>query len=209
VRTLGTLTLLIAALSTGCEGGGSPISGLDASVETGCTAFLDYDAGAIGSAGQVVTVATAAADAWKPGLVMTGLQGKISPDGTDVDGGWTFTFGSPTITGLATVEPRATDTLVAGDCAFQSNEPSIRDFRIDSPLALAIAVDAGCVLGSTVPVQLMGASNSASPLFDIDPAWLISASSVDGGPRSCVVDADTGAFGIPTDGGVPGGGDAG
>jgi hypothetical protein len=199
------VVLLIAALATGCQSS-APTGELDASVGSGCTTFLDFDAGAIGSAGQVLPVVIAAANAWKPGLAMTALEGKVSPNGTDVDGGWTFTFGSPTVSGLATVEPRATDTLVAGDCAFRSDggEPSIRDFKIDSPLALAVAADAGCVLGPTVSVRLLGESNTASPLFGVDPAWLISASSVDGGPRSCVVDANTGAFGLPADGGDAG-----
>ena len=204
MRTFG-LILLIVGLSTGC---GPQLSGLDASIAPGC--FLDYDGGAVGSADQVLPTVTAAAKALKPGLVMIGLQGKLSPDGTDVGGGWTFTFGSPTIAGLLTVQPFATHTTVAGDCGLVSAEPSIRNFKIDSPQALAIAVDAGCVLGTIVPVKLAGYSDSSSPLFDIDPAWLINGSV----GRSCVVDANTGAFGIPVDGGVadggaPDGGDAG
>lgn len=199
------LIALIAALSSGC---GPQLSGLDASIAPGCVAFLDYDGGAVGSADQVLPTVTAAAKAWKSGLVMTGLQGRLSPNGTDVDGGWTFTFGSPTVAGLATVQPFATHTTVAGDCSLVSAEPSIRNFKIDSPQALAIAMDAGCGLGSIVPVKLAGYSNSSSPLFDINPAWLITGS-VSGSARSCVVDANTGAFGLPVDGGISDAGDAG
>ncbi len=201
------LPLLIAALSTGCTScPSSPVDDvLDASVENGCQDFLDYDGGAVGTAGQVLPLVTNAVNAWKPDLVMTGLVGKLSPNGTDVDGGWTFTYGSPTITGLATVQPFATHTIVAGDCDYQSNEPSIRDFHVDSNVALAIAVDAGCVLASIVPVSLVGIDNHASPLYNIAPAWLINAS-VKGVEQTCVVNADTGAFGLPVDGGAGDGG---
>jgi hypothetical protein len=203
------LPLLSVAFSTGWTGCGSTITNIndiDASViGTGCPDFLDYDGGRIGSAQQVLTLATAAVNAWKPDLEMTGLQGKVSPDGTDVDGGWTFTFANPTVSGLATVEPFATHTIVAGDCGYMSDEPVIRDFKIDSPLALAIAVDAGCVFGSIVPVRLAGQSDSSSPLYGIDPAWLITAT-VAGRAGSCVVNAVTGAFGFPVDGGISDGG---
>jgi hypothetical protein len=198
--------LLIVAFSTGGTGCSSTITNVndvDASfvgVGTGCQDFLDYDGGRIGSAQQVLVVATAAVNAWKPDLEMTGLQGKLSPDGTDVDGGWTFTFSNPTVSGQATVDPFATHTVVAGDCGYMSNTPVIRDFKIDSPLAFAIAADAGCVLGSVVPVRLAGQSDSSSPLYGIDPAWLINAT-VAGTSSTCVVNAITGAFGIPQDGG--------
>lgn len=202
MQRVSLLAVLIAGLSLGCQGGSGPIDG----GEPGCPNFLYYDAGAIGSAAQVLPVVTAAAKAWNPALVMTGLQGKLSPDGTDVDGGWTFTYGSPTVPGLGTIQPFATHTIVAGQCDFPSSEPSIRDFRIDSSVALAVAADAGCVLGPIVPVRLAGVGDPSSPLFNIDPAWLINARTPDGGPVVCVVDADKGTFGVPPDGGTGDGG---
>jgi hypothetical protein len=197
-----TLAALLPA-NWACQG--TPPVPLTASEETGCPQFFRYDAGAVGSAGQVLPVVTAAVNAWKPDLEMTELEGRLSPNGTDVDGGWTFTFSNPTVPGLATVEPLATETIVAGNCEVPSTAPSIRIFKIDSPVALAVAADAGCVLGAIVPVKLAGIADPSSPLFTIDPAWLINATSVDGGPISCVVDAMTGAFGVP-DGGRPDGG---
>ncbi|HUB10197.1 MAG TPA: hypothetical protein VMB50_24550 [Myxococcales bacterium] len=193
----GALWLLPLALGA-CSGSG----GGDAGLDFGCLAAAVYDAGAVGSASQVLPAARAVAQIWKPGMRLTGLTGTLGPDGTDLapDAGWTFTFESPpnpvaTGTqsgGLAILRPLADQTVLTGFCGF-AGAASPLAWTVDSTAAFAIAADAGCPFGPLTKVQLQ----AGSYLTGGDPTWVIAGESPDGGVEPCIVDAETGSYGLP------------
>lgn len=203
-RSLPVASLLLVLAACPAASEGTPIA-TGPSLLT-CEPVL-LDGGAVGSALQLLPKAVAAEAEWRPGLSLIGVTGVVAPDGTDPGGSWSYLFGSPSVAGRGTVSLLPNEILVTGACQLVTHTPAISNWDLDSPAALALAADAGCEIGPTSTVQLFGVKDPASPLAGIDPAWTIQ-SQFDGGISSCVVDATTGAFGIP-DGGENGTGDAG
>ncbi len=209
---------LACSLLAACGPNTSQIPLQNGTSEQGCANLFWYDGGSVGTALQVLRGATAAVNAWNPGLSLSGVSGVVARDGTDPDGGWVYTFSSSR-GGEATVRPLPGRTVVAGDCAIPDDAGIVLDWRIDSPAALSAVADAGFLLDSSVQMQLLSGTDPNSPLNGIDPAWIVIAGLPDGGRGPCVVDAATGAFGLPApdggtdggpgDGGTDGGADAG
>ncbi len=198
--------LLSLAILAACGSSSSGQPPLQSPIASGCPNIFVYDGGAVGSALDVFPTARAAIDDWTSGLFLTGVSGSVGRDGTDQDGGyWMFSFENPK-SGLATVRPEPHETLVTGSCTApcpSPKDPSCRPppvivgWKVDSTGALAVAADAGCRLTPPVGLQLRSSNDPGSPLCGVDPAWLVAAGLPDGGQGICVVDAATGAFGLP------------
>ncbi len=205
------LAALLAAALVACSP--NPGSGLDASFAgIACQDFFsESDGGSVGSASQLLPVARASADAWKQGLALTSLMGTVGADGSSAtDGGsWNFQFSTVRAPpSLASVQATAEVVAVTGLCVWPSGSRAAVSWTVDSSAAFATAADAGCPLGPVNRVELRALSDPTSPLFDVDPAWIINAHG-DGGAVECVVDATTGAYGVPPpDGGATDGGAA-
>lgn len=190
----GAFLLLAGCPAASESGGGAPSTGFPSGIQN-CTPFT-LDAGAVGSALQLLPQAVADEAEWRPGLSLVGIIGIAAPDGTDPQGSWTYKFGSPSLAGTGFVTILPNRTFVTGACHEPPKTPAIANWKIDSPAALTLAMDAGCKVGLVSTMQLYGIKDPASPLNGIDPAWNISSSD-DAGISTCAIDATTGAFGIP------------
>ncbi|MHB1847289.1 MAG: hypothetical protein ACYCWW_20890 [Deltaproteobacteria bacterium] len=195
-------------LAAGCPGPPGPIGPISPGAGLDSCQTIFTDGGVVGTAAQAFAAAGPIATQWRSSVRPIDASSTVGPDGIDQTGSWTVGFNTPDGLGVATAVVAATSIVVAGSCAAKGGFPALVAWNVDSSAAIAIAADAGCVLPSEIPIQLLNQVNPTSPFAPTDPTWLLSGAFPDGGPRNCYVDAVNGTFGAP-DAGTDGGRDAG
>ncbi len=212
-KSLALLSILALGLWSGCPGPpGPPPTPSGFPCQT-----LFADGGVVGTGKQAVAVASRAATLWKFSLRPISAQAAVGSDGVDHGGDWLVHFDTPGGGGLATALVRPDEVIVTGICEADGGIPALAAWSVDSPAAVSLALDAGCRLPESISLELMNQTDPRSPFAPTDPAWLVGAVGADGGYDPCVIDAVSGAFGMPlaglatggpADGGVADGGPA-